>query len=46
MTTKLAFFIADGFQALDLFGPLDAFMARQRYARRQHYDPEYVKSSG
>lgn len=26
MTQKLTFFIADGFQALDLFGPLDAFM--------------------
>ena len=26
MTKKLVFFIADGFQALDLFGPLDAFM--------------------
>lgn len=26
MTKKLIFFIADGFQALDLFGPLDAFM--------------------
>ncbi|BBM00892.1 GlxA family transcriptional regulator [Microbulbifer sp. GL-2] len=26
MTKKIGFFIADGFQALDLFGPLDAFM--------------------
>jgi len=26
MTNKLVFFIAEGFQALDLFGPLDAFM--------------------
>lgn len=26
MTKKLLFFVADGFQALDLFGPLDAFM--------------------
>ncbi|MCF2909910.1 helix-turn-helix domain-containing protein [Pseudoalteromonas sp. DL2-H2.2] len=26
MTTKQVYFIADGFQALDLFGPLDAFM--------------------
>jgi len=26
MTRRLLFFVADGFQALDLFGPLDAFM--------------------
>ncbi|WP_444920866.1 GlxA family transcriptional regulator [Microbulbifer sp. CnH-101-G] len=26
MSRKIGFFIADGFQALDLFGPLDAFM--------------------
>lgn len=31
MTTKLAFFIADGFQALDLFGPLDAFMETNNF---------------
>ncbi|WP_444929484.1 GlxA family transcriptional regulator [Microbulbifer sp. SSSA002] len=26
MTKKIGFFVADGFQALDLFGPLDTFM--------------------
>ncbi len=31
MTVQQAFFIADGFQALDLFGPLDAFMGTNSF---------------
>ncbi|MEH8016261.1 helix-turn-helix domain-containing protein [Rheinheimera muenzenbergensis] len=36
MTTKLLFFIADGFQALDLFGPLDAFMETNSFVSQAY----------
>ncbi|TMP40152.1 AraC family transcriptional regulator [Pseudoalteromonas citrea] len=39
MTKKLLFFIADGFQALDLFGPLDAFMETNSFVS-EHYSSQ------
>jgi putative intracellular protease/amidase len=36
MTIQQVFFIADGFQALDLFGPLDAFMETNTFAHNAY----------
>lgn len=36
MTIKQLFFIADGFQALDLFGPLDAFMETNTFVSKAY----------
>ncbi|MFC3032938.1 GlxA family transcriptional regulator [Pseudoalteromonas fenneropenaei] len=46
MTKKLLFFIADGFQALDLFGPLDAFMETNDIVPQAYYSQLMSLSAG
>lgn len=45
MTTRQVFFIADGFQALDLFGPLDAFMETNTFSPHA-YEAQLLSRSG